>query len=207
MSEQQPREASERAGLITARLMLRPTEAGDAALVEALTRGTAREDIADARAWMARARLSSGAEVFSVIEAASQQFVGSAGLAPSPGQPPAGGPVAGEPDAREMCLWIADAFANRGFGTQTAKALVDHAFSNPAVGALWFVCRSSNDRARRLIERCGFTQRDSGMARSVALRAVVPVERYQLERRDWRSLTGLQLPARGQHYAGDIVTH
>ncbi|MCC6982042.1 MAG: GNAT family N-acetyltransferase [Bauldia sp.] len=197
MSEQ-PREKSERAGLITARLMLRPTEAADSGLIETLTRGSVRDDIADARAWMARARLSANAEVFSVIEASSRQLVGSAGLIPAPGD---------ETGAREMCLWIAEPFGNRGYGTQAAKALVDHAFSNPAVGTIWFVCRSTNLRARRLIERCGFTQRDSGMARSVALRAVVSVERYQLDRRDWRSLTGLQLPARGQHHAGDIVTH
>lgn len=205
MSEQQPRE-NERAGLITARLMLRPIEAADAALIETLTRGTGRDDIADARAWMARARLSSGAEVFSVIEVAGQQLVGSAGLAPPAGGPPAGGPASAD-DVREMCLWVADPFGNRGYGTQAAKALIDHAFSTPSVGTIWFVCRSSNLRARRLIERCGFTQRDSGMARSVALRAVVSVERYALERRDWRSLSGLSLPGRGQHHAGNISAH
>jgi RimJ/RimL family protein N-acetyltransferase len=46
----------------------------------------------------------------------------------------------------------------------------------------------SNGRARRVIEKCGFQFRETGMVRSPVSFGAVPVERFVLERRNWASL-------------------
>jgi hypothetical protein len=51
-----------------------------------------------------------------------------------------------------------------------------------------------NHRARRVIEKCGFQFRETGMVRSPVLRGAVPVERFALERRNWAALRAWGLP-------------
>lgn len=169
----------------TGRLLLRPTVRGDAEAGEALT-GGAGYDLADARAWMNRARIIPGAMVRTIIEAATSRMVGAAGVAP----------MADYPERTELALWIAPGSTGQGYATEAAHALIDAVFCRTRTAALWGVCRVTNSGARRVMEKCGFQAREHGMARSVALRGAVPVERFALERRTWtglRSWGGLTL--------------
>jgi RimJ/RimL family protein N-acetyltransferase len=53
---------------------------------------------------------------------------------------------------------------------------------------LWCANRVANTRARRVIEKCGFQYRGSGMVRLIG-RGASPIERFVLDRRTWSSLT------------------
>ena len=81
-----------------------------------------------------------------------------------------------------------------GYGTEAAQALIDHAFADEAVGALWCSNRVTNARARRVIEKCGFQFRGTGMVRSPTRFGAFPVERFVLDRRNWASLKAWGAP-------------
>jgi RimJ/RimL family protein N-acetyltransferase len=52
---------------------------------------------------------------------------------------------------------------------------------------LWCANRVANTRGRRVIEKCGFQFRGSGMVRLPG-RGASPIERFALDRRTWSSL-------------------
>lgn len=87
----------------------------------------------------------------------------------------------------EVALWIGEPFWECGYGTEAAQALIDHAFADPGVGVLWCSSRVTNPRGRRVIEKCGFQFRSSGMVR-LPERGAFPIERFALDRRNWVSL-------------------
>jgi predicted nucleic acid-binding Zn ribbon protein len=87
----------------------------------------------------------------------------------------------------EVSLWIGEPYWERGYATEAAHALIDQAFSDAAVDALWCANRVANTRARRVIEKCGFQFRGSGMVRLPG-RGASPIERFALDRRTWSSL-------------------
>lgn len=172
----------EQGALATSRLVLRRWRAGDAGALAALAAnapaGREGDELADARGWIARARVSEGAAAFVVTLAADGTAIGACALAPSPDLQ----------ERRELGIWIGEPFAGRGYATEALQALIDHAFAGEGLDQLWSVCRVTNGRARRVIEKCGFQFRENGMARSVVLRGAVAVERFVLERRNWLSL-------------------
>ena len=70
---------------------------------------------------------------------------------------------------------------------EVTHAIIDRAFGATDTQALWCANRVANSRGRRVIEKCGFQFRETGMVRSAA-QGAMPVERYVLERRNWLSL-------------------
>jgi RimJ/RimL family protein N-acetyltransferase len=168
--------------IVTPRLMLRPHQAGDVATISALAEiagpGRQRDEIGDARAWIARARLNPEASVFAIVERATGRYVGAVGAAP----------MADMPSRQELGVWVGEPHAGRGYATEALQAVIDRCFAVEGAETLWGVCRVTNTRARRVVEKCGFQYRENGMARSVALRGSFPVERFVLERRVWLSL-------------------
>ncbi len=150
-------------------------------------------DVADTRAFIARARMEPNAPVFTVAEKATRRPVGAAAI----------GPMADHPQRRELGLFIDPREWGLGYGTEAAQAVIDRFFCAGLGDTLWAVARVTNEAARRVMEKCGFQVRERGMARSVALRGAVPVERFGLERRTWISLKawgvahgdGTQIPA------------
>ncbi|MCX5494685.1 GNAT family N-acetyltransferase [Kaistia dalseonensis] len=92
------------------------------------------------------------------------------------------------PDGFELSFWVAERFWGQGFGTEIAHAVIDDAFVRGGVMRLICAIRVTNGSARRVVEKCGFQFRDTGMVRSIATRGAVPVERFVLERRVWQSL-------------------
>jgi GNAT superfamily N-acetyltransferase len=95
----------------------------------------------------------------------------------------------------EVALWIGESNWGQGYATEAAQALIDHAFADEAVNALWCSHRVTNARARRVIEKCGFQFRGTGMVRLTG-RGAFPIERFALDRRTWSSLKSWGAPER-----------
>ena len=168
--------------VLTPRLLLRPGEARDGATIAMLaTNPRVAENLAAAPGL-------AGGESFVVVERASGTVLGVAGY----------GPMAERPQAVAVASWIGEPHWGRGYATEATQAVVDRAFRDDAVIILWCSNRASNARARRVIEKCGFQFRESGMMRVSALRGAVPVERFVLERRNWTSLKAWGAVASGR---------
>jgi RimJ/RimL family protein N-acetyltransferase len=157
-------------GIATGRLWLRPVEPADepalglmaAALVVSANRCATIAPEGDLP--------------LSIVVAATGELIGGANCGPS-----------GLGTGAEITLWIAETWWGRGFGTEAAQGLIDHAFLNAAVDAVWCLNRVTNPRGRRVIERCGFQFRGTGMVRLPG-RGAFPIERFGLDRRSWTSL-------------------
>jgi len=87
----------------------------------------------------------------------------------------------------EVTLWIGEPDCGRGYATEAAYGLVDHAFRDESVAVVWCSNRVTNARAHRVIEKCGFQFRGNGMVR-LSGRGAFPIERFALDRRNWSSL-------------------
>lgn len=87
----------------------------------------------------------------------------------------------------ELGYWIGEPYWNKGFATEAAHALVDHAFRATTISALHVSCRVINPASRRVIHKCGFQYAGQGMLNSIVA-GKVPVERYRLDRKTWVSL-------------------
>jgi len=87
----------------------------------------------------------------------------------------------------EIGVWIGELGWFRGYATEAAHALIDHAFADGAASVVWCSNRVTNTRARRVIEKCGFQFRGGGMVR-IAGHGAFPIERFALDRRNWASL-------------------
>ncbi|MHA1157316.1 MAG: GNAT family N-acetyltransferase [Alphaproteobacteria bacterium] len=94
-------------------------------------------------------------------------------------------------DARlpvEISLWLDPAEWGKGYGTEAVQALVDRAFADRRIGALWAALRVTNARARRVLEKSGFQFRGGGMERLAGAPGAHPVERFVIDRSSWVSL-------------------
>jgi RimJ/RimL family protein N-acetyltransferase len=94
----------------------------------------------------------------------------------------------GKPGAREIAAWIGEAHWGRGYATEAVQALIDHVFGDGRTEFVWCATRASSARSRRVVEKCGFQYRGTGMVRAASRSGAVPVERFVLERRNWESL-------------------
>ncbi len=117
-------------------------------------------------------------ESFAVVERRTGIVVGLTGY----------GALTDRPGAIEVATWIAESHWGRGYATEATHAVIDRAFCETGITILWCSNRVSNNRARRVIEKCGFQFRETGMLRSPASFGALPVERFVLERRNWASL-------------------
>jgi hypothetical protein len=98
------------------------------------------------------------------------------------------GAFAGRPGSIEIAAWIGEPHWGRGYATEAAQALIDHVFADERIQSVWCASRASSTRSRRVIEKCGFQYRGTGMVRRASRAGAVPVERFVLERRNWQSL-------------------
>ena len=158
--------------LATSRLVLRRCTAADAAAITGLA---ANKAVAEN---LCASMSSAGGGSFVITDRADGTVIGCAGF----------GSSTDLPTAVEVAVWIGFPYWGRGFGTEASQALIDHAFADGHVSVLWCSNRVTNTRARRVIEKCGFQFRETGMVRSPAAFGAVPVERFVLERRNWASL-------------------
>jgi RimJ/RimL family protein N-acetyltransferase len=175
MPTEEDEEGSEFASvMMTPRLVLRAPSREDRAAMEALA---ANPLVADNLASEACPQPDAGGEAFAVVERRGRAVVGGASY----------GAMGDRWSARVVSAWIGQPYWGRGFATEAVHAVIDRAFADERVAILWCSNRASNQRARRVIEKCGFQFRETGMVRS-SLRGAMPVERFVLERRNWSSL-------------------
>jgi RimJ/RimL family protein N-acetyltransferase len=98
------------------------------------------------------------------------------------------GTLPGQPGSVEIAAWVGEAHWGRGYATEAVQALIDHVFGDGRTQFVWCATRASSTRSRRVVEKCGFQYRGTGMVRGASRSGAVPVERFVLERRNWESL-------------------
>ncbi len=163
--------------IVTARLLLRRCTPADKAVMATLLANQAvAENLCDAIAL-------AGGDAFAITDRGGA-VIGCTGY----------GPTQTPPAIVEVGLWVGTPWWGRGYGTEAAQALIDHAFADGRVTMLWCSNRVTNVRARRVIEKCGFQFRGTGMVRSPTKFGAFPVERFVLDRRNWASLKAWGMP-------------
>lgn len=135
--------------------------------------------IADAGRFIRRLRdQRHGLSAFSITERASGALIGCCKIA------------AGESDGESRIgFWIGEPYWNRGYMTEAAQALIDHAFTNsPRLITIRAGVQVVNPAARRVLEKCGFQYAGPGAETDIRLGCLVPVDHYQIDRGIWSAI-------------------
>ena len=91
-------------------------------------------------------------------------------------------------DGPELGYWLGVSYWGRGFATEAARALIDHAFGDLEHEALISGARVNNPASRRVLEKCGFQWTGVRLSRIRAINSAAPVDRFRLDRGLWASL-------------------
>ena len=171
--------------LETERLVLRAPRLGDVKIVATLANdrriaeNTARIPHpyrrADAEEFFAGANQSGGETVF-LITLHNGSIIGACGLMTAEREPP------------EIGYWLGVKHWGKGYATEAARALIDHAFTDLQCEALQSAARVTNPASRRVLEKCGFQWTGAGLSRVRALNSSAPIDRFRLDRGLWASL-------------------
>ena len=171
--------------LETERLVLRAPRFDDAATIAALANdrriaeNTLRVPhpytLADAQAFLTAANTRGGKIVF-LITAWDGAVLGCCGIGKRDGEHP------------EIGYWLGVPFWGKGYATEAARALIDHAFGDLGYDVLLSGARVSNPASRRVLQKCGFEWTSVGLYRIRALASSAPVDRFRLDRGLWASL-------------------
>jgi RimJ/RimL family protein N-acetyltransferase len=130
--------------------------------------------LADAESFIATANADDGERAFLITRGAA--VLGACGIARRDGEEP------------EIGYWLGVAFWGRGYATEAARGVIDHAFGDLGYDCLAGGARVSNPASRRVLEKCGFQWTGVGLYRIRALASSAPVDRFRLDRRLWASL-------------------
>jgi RimJ/RimL family protein N-acetyltransferase len=88
----------------------------------------------------------------------------------------------------EIGYWLGVPYWGKGYATEAAHAVIDHAFTDLGYERLEAGARVSNPASRRVLEKCGFQWTGVILQRSRALNSSVPCDRFRLDRGLWASL-------------------
>jgi RimJ/RimL family protein N-acetyltransferase len=141
--------------------------------------------LADARAFLATANTTDDETVFLITERGAgvrggtmlgDKVLGCCGLARLDGKQP------------EIGYWLGVPFWGKGYATEAARAVIDHAFGDLGYEHLLGGARVSNPASRRVLEKCGFQWTGVGLYRIRAVRSSAPIDRFRLDRGLWASL-------------------
>ena len=91
-------------------------------------------------------------------------------------------------DGPELGYWLGVPYWGRGFATEAARALIDHAFGDLEHEALISGARVNNPASRRVLEKCGFQWTGVRLSRIRAINSAAPIDRFRLDRGLWASL-------------------
>ena len=106
----------------------------------------------------------------------------------------------------EIGYWLGVPFWGAGYATETARAVIDHAFADLDYQALAAGARVSNPASRRVLEKCGFQWNGVALYRIRAINSAAPVDRFRLDRGLWASIKSWgQVKRRGQVKQGGQV--
>jgi RimJ/RimL family protein N-acetyltransferase len=92
------------------------------------------------------------------------------------------------PEAPEIGYWLGVDYWKQGYGTEAARAVIDHAFEELDAERLVAGARVTNPGSRRILEKCGFQWTGVVLQRMLALGSSTPVDCFRLERHVWQSL-------------------
>jgi len=170
--------------LATERLVLRAPRSEDAKAIATLVNDRRIAEntlriphpygLADAESFVADANTAGGEHTFLITRGAD--VLGVCGIAKRDGEEP------------EIGYWLGVAFWGRGYATEAARGVIDHAFGDLGCDCLAGGARVSNPASRRVLEKCGFQWTGVGLYRIRALASSAPVDRFRLDRRLWASL-------------------
>lgn len=169
--------------LETEQLTLRPPRRGDAKAIAALANdrhiaaNTARIPhpfgVSDAEEFIASVNKRDSETCFVITF--RERLIGACGLHP-------------HEDGPELGYWLGTPFWGRGFATEAARALIDHAFGELEYETIRAGARVSNPASRRVLEKCGFQWIGVRLTRIRAINSAAPVDRFRLDRGLWASL-------------------
>src|ERR1700686_4299002 len=91
-------------------------------------------------------------------------------------------------DGPEVGYWLGVPYWGRGFATEAARALIDHAFGDLEHETLISGARVNNPASRRVLEKCGFQWTGVQLSRIRAINSAAPIDRFRLDRGLWASL-------------------
>ncbi|NIA68302.1 GNAT family N-acetyltransferase [Pelagibius litoralis] len=184
----------ERKRIETERLVLRPFEEADAAVVQTdvanwdIARMTTRiphpYPAGAAAEWIAShgaAEKRHGEAIFCIAH--EDQAVGAISLRRND-------PAAVGPDTAEIGYWLTPRVWGRGLATESASALVAHAFDHPQVSGLTSGYFSDNPASGRVLAKCGFQPVDDEETWSEARQKFVTSKRLVLPRAAWQAEMG-----------------
>ena len=170
--------------LETERLVLRAPKLEDVAAVAALANDRRIAEntlriphpyrLADAEAFIAGA--NAGDEAVFVTTLHDGTVVGACGIAMLDGKTP------------EIGYWLGVPYWGRGYATEVARAVIDHAFATRGHQQLVAGARVSNPASRRVLEKCGFQWTGVGLYRIRSIASSAPCDRFRLDRGLWSSL-------------------
>jgi len=147
--------------LTTDRLVLRPFDRSDAAVLEKLAGDRRIADTtisvphpftsAHAADWInagQRGHATGGHRSFAIAERASHVLIGYAGLHD----------IDAEHRQAEISFWIGGAFEGRGYVTEAARRLIDFAFADLALNRICAFHMVRNAGSQRVLEKLGFAR-------------------------------------------------
>lgn len=170
--------------LVTARLVLRPPHADDAAdltaiannrqIAEMTSRMPFPYNLSDAHTFL-EGCLAGEHEgyIYAITLADTGRLIGFAGLE-----------LRERSGGFELGFWLGEPYWGSGYATEAASALIDQAFRSTDAERIHAVCRTVNARSRNVIAKCGFAFIGLDEIDTVAA-GRVPVERYSLDRAAW----------------------
>ncbi|MEA3536625.1 GNAT family protein [Rhizobium sp. CC-YZS058] len=133
---------------------------------------------ADAAAFVRRtAEGTIGKCVYAITKAETGAFLGCCGVE-----------AGADSAAVELGYWLGEPHWNQGYATEAAQTLIDMAFRTRDIERIDARCRVVNAASRRVLQKCGFQLRGSGLVDCLALGGMVPVEHFHLDRKTWISL-------------------
>jgi RimJ/RimL family protein N-acetyltransferase len=169
--------------LETERLTLRAPRRGDVKSIAALANdrrvaaNTARiphpYGATDAEQRIASVNKRDGETCFVIV--LGDRLIGACGLDP-------------HDDGPELGYWLGAPYWGRGFATEAARALIDHAFGELGHATVQAGARISNPASRRVLEKCAFQWTGVRLTRIRAINSAAPVDRFRLDRGLWASL-------------------
>ncbi len=134
--------------------------------------------LADAQTWFDRVNKGEGETTF-LATLHDGSILGVCGLARRD-RPPHGGYWLG--------YWFGVRHWGKGYATEAARAVIDHAFDDLGHQVLYSGARVSNPASRRVLEKCGFQWTGVGLYRIRSLASSAPSDCFRLDRGIWASL-------------------
>jgi RimJ/RimL family protein N-acetyltransferase len=129
--------------------------------------------IEDAERFIASVNRRAGEAVFVIT--LDDVLIGACGIHPCEGEP-------------EIGYWLGVPYWGKGYMTEAARAMIDHAFGDLQHEALVAGARVSNPASRRVLEKCGFQWTGVQLTRIRAINSAAPTDRFRLDRKLWQSL-------------------